>query len=244
MTSYDYQAGSQRISNILNQDMSKEDRKKIPPESMMTYSNGYTMWISAIFVDIRNSTKLFANKNRDMVTRVSKSFVSEVIQILDSDPSAEIGIRGDCVYGIYSTPKQLDVYFVYEKAVYINTLMKLLNKHYFKKKYPQIKVGIGLAVSEDLVVKVGSKGSGVKDRVWIGEAVPKASNLSGYGNKGGVKPIVMSELFYQNIAELLSANNKDEGLQVKQSSSDDGIIYHCNAVRKKFDNWINNNSGL
>ena len=240
MTSYDYQVGSQRISNILNQDMSKEDRKKVPPESQMTYSNGYTMRISAIFVDIRNSTKLFADKNRDMVTRVTKSFVSEVIQIMDSDPSAEIGIRGDCVYAIYSTPEKCNVHSVYEKAYFVNTLMKLLNKHYSRKKYPQIEIGIGLAVSEDLVVKAGSKGSGVNDRIWIGGAVPTASNLSSYGNKDGIGPIVMTEQFYQDIIDLAVKNGADKSWFVK-GATDDGRIRHCNIVCRQFDEWINSN---
>ena len=175
MTNYDYKAGSQRISNILNQDMDEEERKRIPPESQLTYSNGYTMWVGAIFVDIRNSTKLFANSNRDMVTRIARSFVSEVIQILQSDSYAEIGIRGDCVYGIYSTPTKNGIYLLLEKAIYVNTLMKLLNKHYTKKGYPHLKVGIGLAANEDLVVKAGVRGSGINDRIWIGEAVSTAS---------------------------------------------------------------------
>lgn len=243
MTNYDYQAGSQRISNILNQKMTDEDRKKVPPESQMTYSNGYTMWVSSIFVDIRDSTKLFSNNDRDMVTRIVRSFVSEVIQILDSDTPAEIGIRGDCVYGIYSTPTKSHVHLVYEKAFYINTLMKLLNRHYSKKRYPQIKAGIGLAVSEVLVVKAGSKGSGINDRVWIGKAVSEASNLSKYGNKGGIEPIVMSESFYGNIIEIVRKGGGDDKW-FKSITTNDGSVRHCNIVSTHFDNWIDNNSGL
>ena len=243
MTSYDYQAGSQRIYNFLNQDMDEEERKRIPPESQMTYSNGFTMWVGAIFVDIRDSTKLFANTDRDMVTRIARSFVSEVIQVLQSDPYAEIGIRGDCVYGIYSVPYKQNIYDLYEKAVYVNTLMKLLNRHYSKKGYPPLKAGIGLAANLDLVVKSGSKGTGINDRIWIGEAVSTASNLSKYGNKNGISPIVMSDTVYDNAI----IPNKDKGEDPSwfyRAQSGNDSFYHCNLVKTKFSNWIENNSGL
>ena len=240
---YDYQDGSQRIRNILNQEMGEEDRKNIPPESQFTYSNGFTMWVGSIFVDIRNSTELFANKDRDMVTRIERSFISEVIQVLQSDKYAEIGIRGDCVYGIYSTPTEGAIHELYEKAVYVNTLMNLLNKHYAKKGFPQLKVGIGLAANEDLVVKAGSKGSGINDRIWIGEAVSTASNLSKYGSKNSISPIVMSENVYINaILPKLNISEKPEWF--KRYSSGKELFYHCDLVKTKFNNWIENNSGL
>lgn len=239
MTHYDYQNGFQRINNILNQNMDEEERKRIPSESQMTYSNGYTMWISSIFVDIRDSTKLFANKDRDMVTKIIKSFVSEVIVILQSDDADEIGIRGDCVYGIYSTPKIGNIYEVFNKAIYINTLMKLLNKQYIKKGYPSIKIGIGLSASEDLVVKAGRKGSGVNDRVWIGRAVSEASNLSGFGNKNGHSPILMSQLFYQNMMEY--ANNPCKKEWFHQITVDGKTVFQCNIIDTPFNNWIDNN---
>lgn len=196
-----YQAVYQRVTNILNRGMTEHERKRIPSESKLTYSNGYRMTVSAIFVDIRNSTKLFANKDRDMVSKIVRSFVSEVIWIMKTEDSAEIGVRGDCVYGIYSTPEEDRVYSVFEIAQNINTYLILLNELYAKKKYPEIKVGIGLATGDTLVVKVGSKGTGVTDRVWIGEAVTAASNLSNYGSKNGFKPIVMTESFFKIVSK-------------------------------------------
>ena len=104
MANYDFIDGNQRIKNILDLSMTEEKRKDIPSIGSMTYDRYVTTNISAIFVDIRNSTKLFADKDRDMVSRIIKSFVSEIIHILEPD-SGDIGIRGDCVYAIYSTSK-------------------------------------------------------------------------------------------------------------------------------------------
>ena len=242
MTFYDYNKGLQRINNILNQEMDSENRKWIPSESQMTYSNGYTMWVSSIFIDIRDSTTLFANSDRDMVTRIIKSFVSEVIEVLISDDVDEIGIRGDCVYGIYSTPDLQKLYEVLNKAIYINTLMRLLNRQYRKKGFPSLKIGIGLSSSIDLVVKVGRKGSGINDRVWIGKAVSEASNLSKYGNKNGCLPIVMSDIFYRNIMKYEGNDCKKEWF--RQITIENGLCYHCDLINTGFNNWIGNNGGF
>jgi len=240
---YDYVEGSHRIESMLNQDMTEEERRRIPSESTMTYNNAFTMWITSVFVDIRRSTELFANKDRNMVAGIIRTFVSETARILHSGNCSEIGIRGDCVYAVYSTPSKVSIYEVFNRAVYVNTLINLLNKHYIKMRYPSIKVGIGVATSDDLVVKVGAKGTGVKDRVWIGSAVPDASNLSSLGCKGGISPIVMSETSYFNIQEQLK-NELEPRDMPRKSSASGYAFYHCNLVNGSFDDWINKDSGL
>ena len=57
------------------------------------------MLVTAIFVDIRNSSALFGDEDKEKVANVIKSFTSETIEILrNNDNLKEIGIRGDCVY--------------------------------------------------------------------------------------------------------------------------------------------------
>ncbi|MGT0197658.1 hypothetical protein ACVNPZ_02830 [Staphylococcus aureus] len=46
----------------------------------------------------------------------------------------EIGIRGDCVFAVYSTASKEEIFDVYQRAVYINTYLKMLNKLLDKKK--------------------------------------------------------------------------------------------------------------
>ena len=46
-----------------------------------------------------------------------KSFTSETIEILrNNDNLREIGIRGDCVYAIYTSPMKRDEYELAEKT--------------------------------------------------------------------------------------------------------------------------------
>ena len=242
MTLKNYQAISQRILNSLNQEMSERDRKRIPPEKEYTYSNGYTVRISALFVDIRNSTELFADNNRDMVTRIIRSFTSETLRIMKTDDCKELGVRGDCVYGIYSTHSDDKVCQVFDIARNLNTLMVLLNKQYTKKGYPKIKIGIGLATHVDLVIKARAKGTGVSSRIWIGEAVTMASNLSKYGNKEGISPIVMSDEFYKVLSNDLS-HVAVKSKNLKQAPIKEYECYHCNVFNKEFKDWIDKTIG-
>lgn len=95
-----------------------------------------------------------------------------------SDNVRKIGIRGDCVYGIYNIPTQNETYELLEISAYINTCIKMLNKMFKKNNLKQINVGIGVSIGEDLIVKAGKKGTGINDKIWIGSAVVKACNLA------------------------------------------------------------------
>lgn len=86
-------------------------------------------------------------------------------------------------------------------AAYINSLLKMLNKLFKEKGLPEIKAGIGISSAQELVVKAGRKGTGLNNKVWIGDAVTKSANFSGLGNKNGNKPIIISSCTYSNIKD-------------------------------------------
>lgn len=190
-----------RVIDILDDDVKVAEVKNVPKDGSLTYENAFRSWVGAIFVDIRNSTALFNDRDDVKVSKMVRAFSSEIIGILDDDRSREIGIRGDCVYSIYTTPKRVDVYDLLLKSIYINTFLKELNELFLMRGYDNISAGIGLAIGKDLIVKAGKKGSGVNSKVWIGKAVTGASNLSALGAKNGVKPIVISEASYTNIMQ-------------------------------------------
>ena len=244
MASYDYKNGKSRIEEILNNETEIKEKEKVPKDDNFTFSNGYYSWVSAIFVDIRESSKLFTDDDKEKVAKIIRSFTSEIIEILKKDDNLrEIGIRGDCVYAIYTTPSQEDIYKIAEKTFFINTFMKMLNKLLEKKDYPTIKVGIGMSTAKELVVKAGRKNASINNKVWIGDAVTKASNLSSLGNKDGVSPIVFSELSYTKFIEQLVENNKNKNPKSwfeEESTYEYGIYYSADIIEENFYNWIKN----
>ncbi len=238
---YDYKEGKKRIEEILNDPNDYETAKEIPSDAQFTYDNGYYGWVGAIFVDIRDSTSLFAENKKSSTAKIVRSFSSEIIEILkSSEKIREIGIRGDCVYAIYSCPYISDDLDLLEKTFYINTFLDMLNSILKKRNIKEIKAGIGLALHQDLVIKAGRKSSGINSKVWIGEAATYASKLSNIANKNGNEKILMSSEFYNAMIKKFREDNSN----YKQSwiryhnDSKIGSYYGCNLIKTNFSNWI------
>ena len=242
MADYDYKAGKKRIKEILNNKLQVIENDKIPNNDNFTFSNAYYGWVTAIFVDIRNSTDLFSKDDKEIVSKMIRSFTSEVIEILRKDDLLrEIGIRGDCVYAIYTTPNKSNILEIMDKSFYINTFMNMLNKLLVAKGFSTISVGIGVSTAQELVVKAGRKDVGINNSVWIGDAVTKASNLSSLGNKNGYKSILLSNTTYTNIIDLFVEKNGIESKSWFNQRYDSkiGTFYDSGIIKSSFDEWIN-----
>jgi len=238
---YNYKNSKANVINILKSPTDIERRDSIPSEdSEFTYENGVICWTSAVFIDIKNSTELFKNHD-EKLARLMRAFTSEIITILQkSENYRQIGIRGDCVYGIYSTSKNQDLYDIYIIAAYINTFMNMFNKIIVNYGYKNITAGIGLGCDEELIIKAGRSGTGINDKIWIGKAVIDASNLSSITNRNGFRSIGMSQTFYEKIK-----NFDDVEKSFSKSSSQDfynkkQFFYQGNLVLKKMNQWIEN----
>ena len=242
MSFYDYAQGKKRISEILNSKTKIEETETIPKsDEEFTYENGIRSWVGALFVDIRDSSDYFKNNNADKVARVIRAFTSEIITILSNNEYyRQIGIRGDCVYAIYTASKKANLHTIVQDAAIINTFQKMFNELLEKNGFKTFSIGIGLGCGKDLIVKAGKEGSGINDLIWIGDAVVNASNLSSIGRKNGLKSIVMDSLFYSNIKHFNANPNEILGDLFKEAySAELGMtIYHGNVVNTAFDNWI------
>lgn len=237
---YDYKEGKKRIKEILENNTTVNEKDAVPSDENFTFKNSYYSWVTAIFVDIRDSSDLFSNSNKVMVSKIIRSFTSEIIEILRNDANLrEIGIRGDCVYGVFSTPYQKDISNTANYASWINSEIKMLNKLLINKGYKTIKVGIGISSAQELIIKAGRENTGINSKVWIGEAVTKASNLSSLGNKNGINPIVLSSLTYTNIIDIWEKENSNARSWFKECYSIDyGTYYHGDIIQVDFNNWI------
>ena len=95
MADYDYKQGKKRIKDILDNKLMVVEQNKLPAVDKLTFDNAYKSWVSAIFVDIRDSTSLFTEEDKEKVSKIIRSFTSEIIEILRKDDNLrEIGIRG------------------------------------------------------------------------------------------------------------------------------------------------------
>ena len=243
MTDYKYEERNNEIDNILENDIVIEEKKRIPSNESFTFNKGYEVWVTAVFVDIRNSTDIiFNNENQQEAFKIINSFTSEVIEIMHSNNNYhDIGIRGDCIYGIYSTPYKDDVYDATDVAFYINTFIDMLNKKLKQNGLRTITVGIGVATSKTIVLKSGRKYKNINDNIWFGESVALASHLSDVANKEYDDPIIISDITYINIIDKLYGKNMEAKTWFKEQRYNQNKIYRCNIVKIAFNKWINNN---
>jgi len=131
------------------------------------------------------------------------------------------------------------VYEIVDKAFWINTLFKMLNKLFENKNYITIKAGIGVSTAEEVIIKAGRKGVGINSKVWIGEAVTKASKLSSLSNKNNISPIALSSCAYINFIEQLTKENEDAPSWFTEVNDNKyGKYYHGNIVKTSFNEWI------
>lgn len=243
MADYNYFEGKKRIVEILDSTNDTEQSDRIPSGSAFSYNNGYYGFVTAIFVDICDSTELFNNSDTKRTTRakIIRSFTSEVIEILRKDDNLrDIGIRGDCVFAIYTSPSYSDDYEILDKAVFINTFSKMINRLLQNKNMKTIKFGIGISTGNELVVKAGREGTGINDLVWIGEAVTYASHFSGYANRDGLDPIIVSNGFYENIKHAIEKENPS-GTKLEWFSDFRKHNYvgkQCNIIKTSMSEWV------
>ena len=248
MSEYDYIQGKNRVESILDNHMIIEEKKKLPADGNFTFENGYRTWLTSIFIDIRDSSRLFTSKNQEETAKVIRAFISELIEILRDDDGfmLEIGIRGDCVYAIYNTPLKSDELKCADKTFYANTFINMFNKMLEQRGIDPIRVGIGMSTGCDLVIKTGRKGVGINEKVWIGKAVTEASNLSSLGDKDDYRRLMYSSLSYINFIDGLKARNSNQNVENWFSSINNpipniGRVYNADIIQSAFNEWISSN---
>ena len=245
MAFYNFEDGKKRVEEILKNSEAIVEKNVPKDDGEFTYNNGIRAWIGSIFVDIVKSSDIIDKEEDIKVSKILRSFSSELITIMNSsDNIREIGIRGDCVYGIYSTPNQKDTYELLEISAYINTCIKMLNKLFEKENLKQINVGIGVSIGKDLIVKAGKKGTGINDKIWIGNAVVKASNLANVAGRNGKEVIAFSNLAYINFIDIMIKEIEDKTeAEIKSWFRYESYLdaYFADIVYPTDVKWIENN---
>jgi len=236
---YDYEKSIERIDDILNkQDSSFEELKSFPSIDKLTFKNGFYVYATALFVDIRDSSNLIKDHKRPTLAKIYRSFISEVIAIMNGDINCKfINVDGDCVSGIYETKKKEDINSIFSKSAQISSVIDILNCKLRKKGIKEIEIGIGIDYGRLLLIKAGFAGSGLNEIAWMGDALNTASKLCSKANKDIYYETVVSSVFYSNLdgenQKLLPHNSYDYSLEKS--------YYYGNIVNTSMNEWIKEN---
>ena len=208
---YNATNSANRMDNILNTSNDNfSDRCYIPSRDSLTYTNGYYVNVSALFIDIVGSSDMTNAHYRPTLAKIYRCFISECTAIMNDaalgDLCKEINIHGDCVWGVFDTSSNKDnINTIFNVAAELNTMIDALNYKLAQKVDEKISVGIGLDYGRALMVKAGYYHSGLNDVIWMGDVVNTASHLANAAGRDGFKPIIVSN----NIYPMLSEHNKN-----------------------------------
>jgi class 3 adenylate cyclase len=234
-SAYDFTKSRERIDEILKgSDADYKDKDSIPSRDDLTFTNGFNVYCSALFVDIRGSKELNGKHTKPVLAKIYKTYISELVAILKSHSNVkEICIEGDCVWGIFDTPTKNDIRELFTIGGKVSSLIDVLNIKYKKRGYSQLTVGIGMSYGRSLLVKSGYKGSGINEVVWLGSLVSEAAELCGFGNKTwSDNEMMVSEVFYNNL--------NDERKKLLSYNADRNC-YHGNVINTSMNEWVENN---
>ena len=223
----------ERIKEIINSsDLNFEEKDSIPSRDSLTFTNGFYVKCSAMFVDIRGSKALTEKYKRPTLARIYKSYTLELVAVMKCHSKvSEINIEGDCVWGVFDTPYKSDIQELFSVSAMVSSLIDILNWQYEKKGYDPISIGIGIDYGRTLMIKAGYKGSGINDIVWMGDVVNSASALCSYGNK--------SYSDYETMVSNVVYNNLTDSDQELLSWNSNRQCYHGNIVNVNMNNWLN-----
>ena len=224
-----------RLDEILNSDgKSYQEVDCIPCRSRLTFTNGFYVNCTAVFVDICGSSELTLKHKRPVLAKIYRSFISEVIAIFNGySICKEINIQGDCVSAIFDTTFREDFRKVLVSCAQVNSLIKIINFKSQKKRYETFKVGIGVDYGRALVIKAGYKGSQINDVVWMGDVVNQASKLCSLGNRELNNPIVISKTVYDKL--VVTAKDQWNRWFIP---AHDRECYHGNIVLVLMNDWL------
>ena len=234
---YKIEDSAERMDDILDaNDNDYEDNKSnIPTRDKLTYKNGYYVDVTALFIDIVDSSKLTDGHKRPTLAKMYRCFLSECVAIMNSyEICKEININGDCVWGVFETPNIDDVDAVIDVAAKLCSMINVLNYKLSKKKYEKIDVGIGIDDGVALMVKAGYSGSGLNDVIWMGDVVNSACHLANKAGRDFREPILITSKVYNNVLE---ATQK---LLVK-CTVDGTTYYEGNIIWNPIENWYKEN---
>lgn len=233
---YDIEKSASRIDEILDASNSNyADKTSIPSRSTLTYTNGYYVYVTSLFIDIVGSSDMTSEHKRPILAKMYRAFISECTAIMNSSEHCkEININGDCVWGVFETKLKSHIDSVFDIAAELNSLVKILNYKLRKKGYSEISVGIGIDYGRALMVKAGYSGSGLNDVIWMGDVVNNACHIANKAGRDYRDPIIVSSCLHGNL------NDKNRKY-FKAIMIGYTTYYQCNVSDKAMNTWYREN---
>lgn len=229
---YNFDSSLSRIDEILDASNDTfEESDSIVDREKLTFKNGFYVYCTVLFVDIRDSSNMTDAHKRPVLAKIYRSFISEMVALMNGhDTCREVNINGDCVWCVCETNFKTDIDDVFSLAAKACSLVDILNYKLKKKNYQTYQVGVGIDYGRALMIKAGNKGSEINDVVWMGDVVNQACHLCNEANSGYFdKRVFLSNIIYDNL------NDNNKALCSKDGGRD---IYQADVVNINMSEWL------
>jgi|688.fasta_scaffold187823_2 class 3 adenylate cyclase len=192
-----------RIDEILDAPAGNyEEKDSIPSRDTLTFTNGFYVNCTCIYMDIKGSSDLPNKHQRPRLAKIYRSFISESVALLNgSTLCSEVNIHGDAVWAVYEGQYKSNIDSAFNKCAELSSLVKILNCRLKKRSIDGINVGIGADWGRALMIKAGYKGSGINEVVWMGDVVNGGANMckEAKNHTWSDAYICVSQTFFSNL---------------------------------------------
>lgn len=181
---------SAAINKIVSSEiLENEIAATLPKIDDLTDSNKiYQGKVSVLFVDMRGSTKLLEQFNKEQLVKIYRSYIRTVVQAIRYSGGEVRDFMGDGVLAVFSDDEQgkSEDKSVYAARYIATVIDKVLNPVLDKEMKHRISCGIGIHTGDVSLSKVGMKGKEQDEEseneygiAWIGNSTNMACKFSG-----------------------------------------------------------------
>ena len=178
------------INRIVSSEILENETTEILPKTEdLTDSNKiYQGKVSVLFVDMRSSTKLPEQFNKEQLVKIYRSYIRTVVQAIRYSGGVVRDFMGDGILAVFSDDKQgkSEDKAVYAARYIATVIDKVLNPILDKEIKHRISCGIGIHTGEVSLSKVGMKGKEQDEEsenefgiAWIGNSTNMACKFCG-----------------------------------------------------------------
>lgn len=181
---------SAAINKIVSSEiLENEITETLPKIDDLTDSNKiYQGKVSVLFVDMRGSTKLPEQFNKEQLVKIYRSYIRTVVQAIRYSGGVVRDFMGDGILAVFSDDEhgKSEDKAVYAARYIATVIDKVLNPVLDKEIKHRISCGIGIHTGEVSLSKVGMKGKEQDEEseneygiAWIGNSTNMACKFSG-----------------------------------------------------------------
>lgn len=197
-TTYNFTESLARIDSVFSAKMPDKAAGGIPALENINPSSVYIPHATVIHVNYEIMPDMWLPVEEKRNLPVIQSFISEAVNIGGAcDCCKDIIIQENYLRFVYDTPLKTNINESLDDAARIKTLAMVVSKKARPKKYPLIKVSVGIDYGPVSMLPVNTHDIRFPRFIWMGDAVNKADELAGKADDD----IVISPIVWKNLTE-------------------------------------------